>query len=115
MYTKILVPLDGSPLSEKILPSAQLLAGLFHATIELLQVIDTADIPESDAYDLEQNARRYLERVAATLGDVPATQCRASPGNPAAVIVDTAAADPETLIAIATQTERNAAMRRLVR
>jgi nucleotide-binding universal stress UspA family protein len=102
MYTKILVPLDGSPLSEKILPDAQLLARSFGATLELLHVIDTTDIAESDAYDIEQDARRYLERIAASLTDAPPTQCHVNPGNPAAGIVDAAAADRQTLIAMAT-------------
>jgi nucleotide-binding universal stress UspA family protein len=102
MYANLLVPLDGTPLSEKILPDAQLLARSFGATLELLHVIETTDVPESGARDIERDARLYLERIAASLTDTPVTQCHILPGNPAEVIVDTAAADRQTLIAMAT-------------
>ena len=38
MYSQILVPLDGSKLSEKALPHAQGLAKTYGATVHLLQV-----------------------------------------------------------------------------
>ncbi len=38
MYTQILIPLDGSKLSEKALPHAQGLAKSYGATVHLLQV-----------------------------------------------------------------------------
>jgi nucleotide-binding universal stress UspA family protein len=43
MYKKILVPLDGSPLAEAVLPYAQSLAKSEHAEIVLLRVALTPD------------------------------------------------------------------------
>jgi len=40
MYSKLLVPLDGSRLSEGILPHARSLAKALSVPLELLQVID---------------------------------------------------------------------------
>ena len=45
MYKKILVPLDGSPLAEAVLPHAELLAKTQHAEIILLRV-PNAPAPE---------------------------------------------------------------------
>ena len=40
MYEKILLPLDGSPLSESALPYARLLATALQVPVELLQAMD---------------------------------------------------------------------------
>ena len=42
MYSKILIPLDGSKTAEKVLPYARYLAGRFKIPVELLAVIDIA-------------------------------------------------------------------------
>lgn len=42
MYTRILVPLDGSKLAERALPAAEELARLMHAPLHLVRVIDPA-------------------------------------------------------------------------
>jgi nucleotide-binding universal stress UspA family protein len=47
MYTKILVPLDGSRLAEQILPYASLIAEKFAIPVELLRVDDSGDLPAS--------------------------------------------------------------------
>ena len=47
MFTRILVPLDGSEFGDKVLPIAQELARLSDATIHLIQVISRQ--PESEA------------------------------------------------------------------
>ena len=44
MYSKILVPLDGSKTAEKVLPYARYLAGKFKVPVELLAVIDIAEM-----------------------------------------------------------------------
>ena len=44
MYSKILVPLDGSKTAEKVLPYARHLAGNFKIPVELLAVLDIAEM-----------------------------------------------------------------------
>jgi nucleotide-binding universal stress UspA family protein len=46
MFTRILVPLDGSPLAEGALPHAELFARIFSANIVLLQVLDPTSYQE---------------------------------------------------------------------
>ncbi len=82
MYTRILLPLDGSDLAERALPHAQGLARSFGATLHLLHVISRGEelaarpISPSDEYremtreTIEaQNARsrEYLEGLAKPL------------------------------------------------
>ena len=43
MYSKILVPLDGSKTAEKVLPYARYLADKFKVPVELLAVVDIAE------------------------------------------------------------------------
>jgi nucleotide-binding universal stress UspA family protein len=45
MYSKILIPLDGSKTAEKVLPYARHLAGKFNTAVELLAVIDIVEMP----------------------------------------------------------------------
>ena len=47
MFTRILVPLDGSTLAERALPHARLFAQIFGSTISLLQVLDPSAYHES--------------------------------------------------------------------
>ena len=44
MYNRILVPLDGSKTAEKVLPFARFLARRLKLPVELLEVIDVAEI-----------------------------------------------------------------------
>ena len=44
MYSKILIPLDGSKTAEKALPYARYLAGKFKVPVELLAVVDIAEM-----------------------------------------------------------------------
>jgi len=44
MYSKILIPLDGSKTAEKVLPYARYLTGKFKIPVELLAVIDIAEM-----------------------------------------------------------------------
>ena len=43
MYTRMLIPLDGSKLAENVLPYARALAGALNLRIELLSVVDSMD------------------------------------------------------------------------
>jgi len=70
MYSKILVPLDGSMLAEKALTYAITLANRFNATLLLLRAVEvpalTGDTP---AHEMEvvANAEEYLGEVKATI------------------------------------------------
>jgi nucleotide-binding universal stress UspA family protein len=100
MYTKILVPLDGSPLAEQILPYARLMARACGVRLELLWVTD----PEAASPLLLPTAgEEYLERLAARCLPSSLEVAYAEKfGDPAAVIIDTAMGDPQCLIAMAT-------------
>jgi nucleotide-binding universal stress UspA family protein len=77
MYERILVPLDGSPLSESILPYVQSLAKALNAEIILLQVIvepstefDPHTSPLSPAIELKMEkaeTREYIKAVCTNL------------------------------------------------
>ena len=111
MYQKILVPLDGSQLSEGILPYARIFAKALEIPVELLNVIDSVTFMpttvDHDRYhamlvaEREKNAD-YLRKVALLFSDASSVDCTVEVGNPPEVIVDKAAASRDTLIAVAT-------------
>jgi len=113
MYTNILVPLDGSRLSEGILPYVRSIARASNAAVELLQIIEpevvsnTTD-PQHGAYvdlveaNLKQTSTEYLEEVARSFPNSFNVTCSAEIGNPAEVIVDRGSAHEDTLIAMST-------------
>ena len=100
MYTKILVPLDGSKLGEQVLPYVQVFAEIYRIPVVLLHVNDPdIRVPfwpplTTDEY-LEQAAAKYFSPSIHTdhVQEV---------GKPAEVIVDRARDDPACLIAMAT-------------
>jgi nucleotide-binding universal stress UspA family protein len=76
MYKKILVPLDGSPLSEKVLPHAQALAKSEGAEIILLSVpvtpnlefmARTPGLADIVIEDSEKETRAYLDKETTLL------------------------------------------------
>ena len=71
MFKKILVPLDGSKLAEKILPQVEELVKFSGAEVHLLRVVMTYDIdPQKDKEHLQKlsgEAQEYLDQVAARL------------------------------------------------
>ena len=97
--TRILVPLDGSPLSEQTVPAVKkFAAGLGSCSIELLHVVDPATVaipvdggvlPPSYLKRAEEWASDYLEEQAAALAE-PGVEIRklVSIGPPARVILD---------------------------
>jgi nucleotide-binding universal stress UspA family protein len=98
MYKKILVPLDGSRLAEQALPYACLLAGAYGAAVTLLRVSDPdARLP----FSASQSASDYLNYTAASLQPLSVASVEKI-GKPAEVIVDSAMADSDCLIAMAT-------------
>lgn len=113
MYTRILVPLDGSELAEIALPHAVAVAKQSGAAVRLLRVLPTlppAVLPEGAYLDWEQiqrdavaEARSYLEQVRGRLAaeglDV-ATELRT--GEAADVVIETARELGADLIVMAT-------------
>ncbi|HSQ12550.1 MAG TPA: universal stress protein [Candidatus Deferrimicrobium sp.] len=100
MYKKILVPLDGSKLAERVLPFARRLADSFGAAVELLRVSDPDARPP---FSPPQASAQYLKEVSEKYFPASAQVAEvAEVGEPAQVIIDRAKADPACLIAMAT-------------
>ncbi len=66
MYTRILVPLDGSELAEQVLPYVRILGKGFNVQVDLLRLIDPTPPGRTDPGEVSK-ARDYLERVASSL------------------------------------------------
>ena len=71
MFSKILVPLDGSKMAEETLCQVEDLAGTHESEIMLLRVANFRPFPGSENKKLEreavERAEAYLEKVAADL------------------------------------------------
>lgn len=113
MYTKLLVPLDGSPFSESILPYARSLAKALKLPVELFQAIDPEIVTAlSDpgrgryadivAADLSRDSLQYLELVAASFPEPSTVDCRVEVRDAPSAIVERAGAEAHTLIAMST-------------
>lgn len=111
MYSQILV-LDGSKTAEKALPYARALASKLKLPVELLAVIDIAEMAKRISAEkarylatlIENNIRtseKYLSAVAGTFRDV-SVKSTVEKGSAEEVIIDKAAADKGTLINMAT-------------
>jgi nucleotide-binding universal stress UspA family protein len=112
MYSKILIPLDGSKTAEKVLPYARYLAGKFKIPVELLAVIDIAEIATHITAEkarfldgmIEEGMRTsetYLRGVAATFGGA-AVKCTVDKGRADEAILEKGESDTAMLIAMAT-------------
>lgn len=112
MYSRLLIPLDGSKTAESVLPYSRFLSRSLKLPVELLEVVDPVEaaqriLPEkAHALDsvLESVVRsreQYLKAIAATFRDVQ-VGCAVEKGVPEAVIIERAAADKGTLINMAT-------------
>ncbi len=113
MYSKLLVPLDESGLSEGILPFARTLASASKIPVELLHVIDpdiivaSADPPigrffDTVEADLKRTSSDYLKSVAASFPGSLTVHRSVEIGKPAEVIVDRAASNRGILITMST-------------
>jgi nucleotide-binding universal stress UspA family protein len=112
MYSKIFVALDGSKTAEHVLPYARYLGRKLEVPVELLDVVDIAElaahIPAEHARNvdaiLEEGCRRsleYLRGVATSFPDT-AVNCSVERGRPADVIIQKGETDTAALIAMAT-------------
>jgi nucleotide-binding universal stress UspA family protein len=100
MYTRILVPLDGSELAEQILPYARFFAEALRIPVGLLRVNEPGSmVPDA----LARAGADYLADVAESFfaGSVAVSR-HVEIGKPAEVIVERAGAESGTLIAMAT-------------
>jgi nucleotide-binding universal stress UspA family protein len=111
MYTRILVPLDGSKIAEGVLPYARMLAENLQIPVELLTVLDVADISKHvhanqlthfDAVTNDEvlKAEKYLSGVATSFHG-ESVGCTVEKGATAETILGTAGEDNGTLIAMA--------------
>ena len=112
MFSRMLIPLDGSKTAEKVLPHARRLASVAPVTVELLGVVEITDIagdiasneaPYAEALirEAERNSTEYLETLAKTFRNGK-VRCNVEQGRPEDIIIAAAAADKGTLIAMAT-------------
>ena len=112
MFTRILIPLDGSKTAEKVLPYARFFAGALKLPVELLGVVDIVEMAthitaarashlDSVIEDSVRHSQEYLRGVTGTFpGANP--KCTVEKGKPEQLIIETAAADQGTLITMAT-------------
>lgn len=98
MYKRVLVPLDGSKLSESVLPYVRSLATALELPVDLLYVND----PNEPTACAPFMANEYLNGIAESFGSAVAVRSLVESGNTAAAIIAAAAAEPEMLIAMAT-------------
>jgi nucleotide-binding universal stress UspA family protein len=112
MFAKMLIPLDGSRTAEKVLPYARAMGGVLKIPVELLAVVDIGDMAthmtaskarflDTMVQDAERSSVEYLKGVAAKATGVN-IKCNVEKGRPEEVIIEKAAADKNTLIAMAT-------------
>ena len=112
MYKKILVPLDGSKTAENVLPFARCFARNLQVPIELLAVVDVAEMTRNVSAAeglfldtlIEGETRRYDDYLKGIAKNFPTgcVQYRVGKGKAAEVIVESAAKEKSTLIAMAT-------------
>lgn len=97
---KILVPLDGSKLAERVLPYTALLAEVCKASVELLGVEDAG---VRTPFSSSGGARDYLHKVATSYFPQTVRVVEVvERGKAAGVIIERANRDPDCLIAMVT-------------
>ena len=110
MFTRLLIPLDGSKTAEQVMPWARTFADRFKLPVELLAVVDVGtlltSVERARRFDklVEQASREskaYLERVS---GRFVGSRVKRSveQGSAAELIIEKAAADKTILIAMTT-------------
>jgi nucleotide-binding universal stress UspA family protein len=112
MYSRMLIPLDGSKLAEQVLPYARYLAKALTLPVELFQALDAEALerltnPTQGRYvdtilnEKRTNSAEYLETVGRSFEQVRVSSV-VEIGKPEDLILDEATADPQTLIIMAT-------------
>jgi len=108
MFTRILVPLDGSAIAEKALPHARALGRTLEIPITLITVVETAAHFSTKKAYLDtlieggvRNSEEYLKKISKTFSGA-AVQYRVEKGRAEDAIIINAAPDNGTLITMAT-------------
>ena len=107
MFKRILVPLDQSALSERVLPIAQCLAEYFGSTIRLLYVVETEPetLPDALVSQALEEGETYLKGIVGNCSSAEKpVKCEADvvKGYPASAIIEQAETDDDTLILMST-------------
>jgi nucleotide-binding universal stress UspA family protein len=106
MYRTVVVPLDGSDLSERAVPFGRMLADGGRARLILMRVVPRADF--LDAREPAERKKAMADATAYVTGFVvrsegdSSVEALAYSGDPASLIVDEARARPSSLIAMST-------------
>jgi nucleotide-binding universal stress UspA family protein len=104
----MLIPLDGSKLAESVLPYARALADAIEPRIELLRVVESVDFSRQlQANDpatevVSRQSKQYLEDIAQSFAGA-SVSCAVEQGEAAEIIIEKAAGDKGTLIAMASR------------
>jgi nucleotide-binding universal stress UspA family protein len=112
MYTKILVPLDGSAVAEQVLPYVRTLAEGLKVPVEFVGVVDMEEFASHISAEKERyvdpmiedslcRSEKYLKGVAQTF-HYPSVSFTVGKGRAAEVIIAKAVAEKKTLITMAT-------------
>lgn len=110
MFTRLLIPLDGSKTAEQVMPWARAFADRFRLPVELLAVVDIGSfltsVDRARRFDklveqVSHQSKTYLERVS---GRFVGSRVKRSveQGSAAQLIIEKAEADKSTLIAMTT-------------
>src|SRR5262245_14422851 len=112
MYKRILVPLDGSQTAESVLPFASCFARSMQVPVELMTAVDVPEMTRNGSAVeglfldslIDNETQRYDNYLKETAKNFPhgSVHCTVGKGNAAEVIIEAAAADKGTLIAMAT-------------
>jgi len=107
MFTRILVPLDGSDNAERALPYARALARTLEIPVILITVVETAAGFPKKVRDLDtriqesmKSSEEYLEKISRTFAGA-SVQYTVEKGKAEDAIITNAAADNRTLITMA--------------
>ena len=112
MYTRMLIPLDGSKTAEQVLPYSRCLAKALAIPVELLEVVDPEELvalaDPAQGRHIDTLVAETMRRTALYLGTTARSfsgaqvKCSVEKGNPAEVVIEKATADKSTLIVMAT-------------
>ena len=98
----IVVPLDGSTLSEEALSLARQLAWTLGGTLELVHVVEPVPLLDLLVSDRYGEAERYLARVAEGVAGVVPVRIRVLDGDPVTELLRCAHQAPDTVIVMST-------------
>lgn len=99
---RIVIPLDGSELSEQALGIGQTLATLLDGTVELVQVVDPTVTASASLQDRTRYAEDYLLEVADRLGSEISVKIRVLLGNPVEELLQRLSGATNTVVAMST-------------